>query len=296
MPLWGNSTADESKPKYILAANIGKHYDPNKLYATAAGWEITHENGLNELLVAIPGLSTSLGASDVVALEWGGNFYGAGTATVIVCYNEEIVVTGHPTLVVTKSTGGTITATHVSNSKNRLVFSFTVTDGLATILSIGAQDIGLNGGSLTDADGTTSNVAISAPIAAAIYPTATKTITLDNPVSATWEAGTFVKNTTGKTLTVVYDSAVTVVGSKTIATLWSGVAGPTGPVATYASGSGTNTLVFTLATIPNEAGTLSIATQTIGGAGTMKDANGTTVNYVISAGIATATGTKVVAA
>ena len=108
-------------------------------------------------------------------------------------------------------------------------------------------------------------------------------------------AGTELSLMFGST-TVVYDSAVTVVGSKTIATLWSGVSGPTGPVATYTSGSGTASLVFTLATIPNEAGTLSIATQTIGGAGTMKDINATTVNYVISADIATATGTKVVAA
>lgn len=294
MALWGAVDG----PKWLAADTISGFYDLNKVWADEKGWNVTRPDDSEELLVAIGGLATKLGVASIVGLEWGsGNYYGAATQTVVVAYNEKITVAvDHPTLVVTGSVSGSITATHTSTSSNRLIFTFTIPDGVAQTLSVAAQSITLAGGStIKDTNGTASDasVVISSGVAAGLYPSLTKAVPLDNPVSVTWSTGTFVQGDTNRSLTIVYDSPVTVVGEKTIATVWNaGV----GPVATYASGTGTASLVFNLAAIPSEAGTLSLATQTIGGAGTMKDAHATTVNYVISAGIATAAGTKVVAA
>ncbi|MDD4242814.1 MAG: hypothetical protein PHG08_00745 [Bacilli bacterium] len=304
MALWGAVDGTEDRPKWLAADTISGFYDLNKVWADEKGWNVTRPDGSEELLVAIGGLATKLGTASIVGLEWGsGNFYGAGEQTVIVAYNEKITVAvSHPTLVVTGSVSGSITATHSSTSSNRLIFTFTIPDGVEEELSIGAQSITLAGGStITDTNGTAddASVVISAGVAAGLYPSLVKAISLDNPVSATWSTGTFVQGDTNRTLTLVYEAPVTVGASgtaNTIATLWSGTGGPAGPDATYASGSGTVSLVFNLAAIPSEAGTLSIATQTIGGTKTLKDANGTTVNKVISSTIATATGTKVVAA
>jgi hypothetical protein len=301
MALWGVTSGSELRPKWIATDTIGLNhdYDRNKVYATQAGWVVTHKNGYDELLVAISGLSDSLGAADIVGLEWGeGSYFGAGTQTVVVVYNEAITVVGHPTLAIAKSTGGTITATHTSTDKNRLTFTFTIQDAAGT-LSVATQDIGLNGGTLTDADGLdpkTSGVTISAAVAAAIYPAATQVVVVGTILSATWKSGTYTQGQTGNTLTVVYDRAVTVAGgTPTIATLWSGVAGPAGPVATYASGTGTETLVFNLAAIPSQVGTLSLGTQSIAGTGTLKDSNTTSVDKLISPAVASAAATKVVA-
>lgn len=299
MPLWGNSTADESKPKYLHVGNIHHHYDPNKCYATMRGWEIVDENDIPELLVAIPGLSDSLVAGSISALEWGtGNYYSAGTQTVVVIYNEQVVVTGHPTLVVTGSITGAITATHSANYRNKATFTFTIPDGIAQSFTVADQSINLNGGTINDADGLLSNssVVISALVAAAIHPLAAKVVTVESITIAALSAGTYYGTQASHTLTVTFSGAVTVGAGtvRTIATLWNGTSGPAGPVATYASGTGTSALVFTIAAIPDEAGTLSLATQSLGGTALLRDALGGGVSPVISPAVASATGTKVV--
>jgi hypothetical protein len=305
MASWGTGIAgDESRPKFLTSDSIKGFYDINKVWADMKGWNATRLDSQDELLVAIPGLSNSLGGATIAALEFGdGNYFGAATQNIIVAFNEQVTVSAlsQLTLVVTGSVSGAITATHASTSKNRLKFGFTIPDGVSQTLTVSAQTIGAGTATVVDADGdgATSSRVISAGVAAALYPATTKTISLDNPVSLSFDAGTFVKTEATHTLTLVYDSAVTVGASgsaNTIATLWSGTTGPTGPVATYASGSGSATLVFNIAAIPNEAGTLSVATQTVGGTKTLKDVNSTTVNEVISAGICTTTGTKIVAA
>ena len=299
MPLWGNSTADESKPKYLHAGNIHHHYDPNKCYATMRGWEIVDENDIPELLVAIPGLSDSLVGANISAVEWGdGNYYSANTQTVVVVYNEQVVVTGHPTLVVTGSISGAITATHSSNYRNKMTFTFTIPSGIAQSFTVADQSIDLNGGTINDADGllSTSSVVITAGIAAAIYPLAAKVVTVESITIAALSAGTYYGTEASHTLTVTFSAPVTVGAgtARTIATVWSGTSGPVGPVATYASGSTTTALVFTIAAIPDEAGTLSLATQSLGGTALLRDPVGGGVSPVISAAVATATGTKVV--
>jgi hypothetical protein len=68
-----------------------------------------------------------------------------------VTYNEKVTVTGSPTLVVTASVTGPVTATYSSTGGqgNSLVFTFT-TPAAANVLSIGAQSILLAGGTVTE--------------------------------------------------------------------------------------------------------------------------------------------------
>ena len=174
--LWGTGIdGDESRPKWLYPDQIKHHYDPNMTWADMKGWNVTHESGNDELIVAVPGLSNSLAEASIAALEWGDGVYvRAGTQTVVVVYNEQIVPTAHPTLIVTASISGAVTATHTSTSKNRLTFTFTIPNA-ANVLSIGAQSIA---GVINDYDGNlaTSSLVISSDVAAAIFDTATKIV------------------------------------------------------------------------------------------------------------------------
>ena len=73
MPLWGNSDADESKPKNLTTA------EKKEVYATESGWtreagSVWSGNGNTdadpELLVAVSGLAVSLGAADLTNIEF----------------------------------------------------------------------------------------------------------------------------------------------------------------------------------------------------------------------------------
>jgi hypothetical protein len=164
--LWGNSTADESKPKWLQ--EISK-YKPSDVYATERGWVWLQPNGTEELLVAISGLSLALSTANIDKITFGtGNFVQGGTQAVYVYFNELVAVTGSPTLVVT-GTGVTtsITATFASVSKNKVRFNFTI-PAETTTLSIGAQSITLAGGSILDAE----SVAVALPISAGVATTA----------------------------------------------------------------------------------------------------------------------------
>lgn len=57
MPLWGKSSADADKPKYL------NERDADNTFLEANGWTLTHPNGNKELLVA---MSTGTPATDPV--------------------------------------------------------------------------------------------------------------------------------------------------------------------------------------------------------------------------------------
>ena len=59
MALWGTSTADESKPKWLTADQ------KENVYATDRGWVQLNGKGLEEVICAIGGLSTSVGAATI---------------------------------------------------------------------------------------------------------------------------------------------------------------------------------------------------------------------------------------
>jgi hypothetical protein len=177
MALWGASTSDEAKPKYLTA-------DQKKnTYATDAGWVYKDPNtGLEEVLVAIGGLtggtstSARLGAADINSVEFVTTALDDGDTaiTVKVIYNEKVDVDtdgGTPSLVVSNDDtsgdgNGDYTLSYSAGTgTNQLTFTATgLTLSATDELSIGAQNIALNSGTMKDAGQTTVNakVAISA--------------------------------------------------------------------------------------------------------------------------------------
>ena len=180
MPLWGNSDADESKPKNLTTA------EKNEVYATASGWVREAGSALSgnnntsatpELLVAISALSTNLGAADVTEVEWittAADKSAGFTLSVRVRYNEAVTVTGSPTLAVTNGNQGTGTGrgphtlVYASGTgTNELVFSLAIAAANAAtnaddVLVIGAQNILKPGGAtIKDATGTASDSAVA---------------------------------------------------------------------------------------------------------------------------------------
>ena len=180
MPLWGNSDADESKPKNLTTA------EKKEVYATASGWVREAGSALSgnnntsatpELLVAISALSTNLGAADVTEVEWittTADKSAGFTLSVRVRYNEPVTVTGSPTLAVTNGNQGSgsgrgpHTLVYASGTgSNELVFSLAIAAANAAtnaddVLVIGAQNILKPGGAtMKDATGTASDAAVA---------------------------------------------------------------------------------------------------------------------------------------
>ena len=180
MPLWGNSDADESKPKNLTTA------EKKEVYATASGWVREAGSALSgnnntsatpELLVAISALSTNLGAADVTEVEWittAADKSEGFTLSVRVRYNEAVAVTGSPTLAVTNGNQGSgsgrgpHTLVYASGTgTNELVFSLAIAANNAAtnandVLTIGAQNIAKPGGAtMKDATGTASDAAVA---------------------------------------------------------------------------------------------------------------------------------------
>ena len=185
MPLWGATDSDESKPKFLT--------DEQKklVYATKSGWVL--ENGAltgndnpnadPEILVAIGELATSIGAADITEIEFITTAFDksdGGTLQVRVRFNEEVDVTGTPQLTVVNDTNANHTLSYASGTgSNELVFSLTIAAGNAAtdaddVLSIGANAIALNSGTIKDA-GTSDNATITN---AASIGTAAGTITV----------------------------------------------------------------------------------------------------------------------
>ena len=165
MPLWGKTTTDESKPKWL--DNVNKNGLAEDCFATEAGWVLRHYKGTDknaavaagdywdEILVAIGGLAggasttAGLGAATITGAFFEQESLAQGaTGTVVVVYNELVdVAVSNPTLVVTGSVTGAVTATYARGTGlNRLEFDFTVPSQTET-LSIGAGSITLAGSS-----------------------------------------------------------------------------------------------------------------------------------------------------
>jgi|TARA_B100000085_G_C18499981_1_gene495036 hypothetical protein len=183
MALWGTTvTTDESKPKWLTAAQ------KKEVYATSRGWVQLNGKGNEEVLCAIGELdggtsgTAGLGAATITATDFVTETFdvsAGGNIDVRVIYNEKVTVTGNPTVAITNDQAGggsaaSLTAAYVSGSgTNRLTFRITIGAAGTTVvaddvLSIGAQNVALAGGTLKDT-GTTLNslVAISAAAGAA---------------------------------------------------------------------------------------------------------------------------------
>ena len=182
MPLWGATDADESKPKWLTTAQ------KKEVFADTTGWVVEggstmtgndNTSAAPEILAAIGGLTTKIGAADVTGVEWittAADKSAGFTLSVRVRWNEAVTVTGNPTLAVTNGNQGTgsgrgpHTLVYASGSgSNELVFSLAIAAANAAtnaddVLVVGAQNILKPGGATIKdtADGTTvSAVAIS---------------------------------------------------------------------------------------------------------------------------------------
>ena len=183
MALWGKSDADESKPKWLTTAQ------KKEVFANDSGWVVEggsamtgngNTNAAPEILACVGNLTTAIGAADVTEVEWittTADKSDGFTLSVRVRYTEAVTVTGAPTLAVTNGNEGSgsgrgpHTLVYASGSTtNELVFSLAIAAGNGAtnaddVLTVGAQNIALNSGTMKDTggDGTTdSAVAISA--------------------------------------------------------------------------------------------------------------------------------------
>ena len=181
MALWGNTDADEAKPKWLTTD------EKDTTFATNKGWVRLNGKGQEEVLCAIGGLSTSVAGADITRVAFVSTTFDVsdgGNIDVRVTFNEKVTVTGNPTLAITNNQNGggsaaSLTAAYVSGSgTNRLVFRKTLGAGAGdtadtNTLSVGAQNIILVSGATMKDTGTTTNsgVAIGAS-------TATNTVTV----------------------------------------------------------------------------------------------------------------------
>ncbi len=181
MPLWGATDSDESKPKNLTTA------EKKQVFANASGWVLEAGSALSgndntdadpEVLVAIGELSTSIGEADITEVEMvttTADKSDGFTISVRVRYNEPVdVVTtgGTPTLAVTNGNEGTGTGrgphslSYASGTgTNELIFSLAIAAANAAtnaddVLTVGAQSIALNSGTIKDASGTASDASL----------------------------------------------------------------------------------------------------------------------------------------
>ena len=180
MSLWGATDSDESKPKNLTTA------EKKQVFANSSGWVLEAGSSLSgndntsatpEVLVAIGGLATSIGAADVTEVEWittAADKSAGFTLSVRVRYNEAVTVTGSPTIAVTNGNEGTGTGrgphtlVYASGTgTNELIFNLAIAAANAAtnaddVLVIGAQNILKPGGAtIKDATGTASDSAVA---------------------------------------------------------------------------------------------------------------------------------------
>ena len=160
MALWGHTSGTESKPNWLSEA------DKTNTSAKPHGWELKKIVGsrtLTEVLVAwsSSGLTTALGAADITDIDWVSTAWdvsAGGTLSAKVVFNEAVDVTGTPQLSVANN--GTGRGPHVlsyasGTGSNELTFSIAYGAANAAIaagdvLSIGANAVALNGGTIKD--------------------------------------------------------------------------------------------------------------------------------------------------
>ena len=169
MSLWGN----DIKPKNLTDA------EKKEVYATKQGWvreagSILSGNGNTsadpEVLVAISNLSANMGSANITELEFITTAFDksdGGTLQVRARFDEPVTVTGTPQLTVVNDSRANHTLSYASGSTtNELVFSLTIgaansATNAGDVLSIGANAMGLNGGTVKDTNESGTNATIT---------------------------------------------------------------------------------------------------------------------------------------
>ena len=135
MSLWGNSDADESKPKWLSVCRKKKSLCRCK----RLGIQKKSDNHQEEVLCAIGELATSIGQADITSIDWVSTAFDksdGGTLSATVTFNEKVTVNtsgGTPTLSVTNGNQGSgsgrgphLLAYASGSSTNKLTFSLAI--------------------------------------------------------------------------------------------------------------------------------------------------------------------------
>ena len=172
MPLWGATDSDESKPKNLTTAEKKEVFANSSGWVREAGSALTGNDNTSatpEVLVAIGGLTTSLGAADITDIEFVTTAFDksdGGNIDVLVRFNEAVDVTGTPRVSITNGNQGSGSGRgpHLANylsgtGTNELVFRCTIAANNAAtnandVLVIGANALAQNGGSTIKDAGT----------------------------------------------------------------------------------------------------------------------------------------------
>ena len=189
MALWGASDATEDSPKWLTAEQKEDCIATLSGWAQKAGTARTGNGNTSadpEILVAIRGLSGSIGTGDIMGFDWNISAFDksdGGTLSVTANFNEAVVKTGTPQLTVTNNNRANHTLSYASGSgTNALTFTLVIGAGNSAtsagdILSIGADAMALNGGTILDNSGdrvaTTQTVTSGVDTGATTFPTAT---------------------------------------------------------------------------------------------------------------------------
>ena len=176
MSLWGN----DIKPKNLTTA------EKKEVFANASGWVREAGSVLSgndnasatpEVLVAIGGLATNMGSANITEIEWITTSAQADVSagynlSVRVRFNEAVDVTSTPYVAVQNNNAGSGSGRGPYNlqyasgtGSNELVFTSVISAASAAtaandVLSIGANAMNLDGGTVKD-KGTTTNSTIT---------------------------------------------------------------------------------------------------------------------------------------
>ena len=183
MSLWGATDSDESKPKNLTTA------EKKLVFANSSGWVLEAGSSLSgnnntsatpEVLVAIGELTTSIGAADITEIEWittTADKSAGFSLSVRARFNEAVDVDtsgGTPFLAVTNGNQGSgsgrgpHTLVYASGTgTNELIFNLAIAAANAAtnaddVLSIGANAMNLNSGTIKDAGTNTASTITSA--------------------------------------------------------------------------------------------------------------------------------------
>ena len=186
MSSWGATDSDESKPKYIIDSEKKEVYADAKGWVRQAGTKASgndNPNATPEVLVAIGSLATKLGQATIDAVRFTStSVSGAGGSVVRVevDFNEQITVSSQsPLMVVTNSQAGGGGAANLTLTmdgtlpvtNDTLTFSTTASNAAINqndVLSIGAQTIDKNGGTVVDTvGGGNAEMAVSSAVSSA---------------------------------------------------------------------------------------------------------------------------------
>ena len=186
MSLWGATDSDESKPKNLTTAEKLEVSASSKGWVREAGSILSGNDNTSatpEVLVALRGLATKLGAADITEITFVTTSFdksAGGNIDVLVRFNEAVDVTGTPRVSITNGNQGSGSGRgpHLANylsgtGTNELTFRCTIGAANAAtnaddVLVIGANAMALNGGTVKDkGTSTVSTITNSAGIGTA---------------------------------------------------------------------------------------------------------------------------------